>query len=71
MPKEDLVRIEGVVQDVAPGPSFKVMLENGATVRAVLSGSMRRHSIRVSIHDKVQVELSTYGTEMGRIIYRY
>ena len=50
---------------------FKVELENGHAVLAHISGKMRMHYIRILPGDKVQVELTPYDLNRGRITYRY
>jgi translation initiation factor IF-1 len=65
----DKIKKEGTVVDTLPDTRFKVRLDNGQEVLAYLSGKMRMNYIRVTIGDKVTVELSPDGTK-GRIIYR-
>ena len=50
---------------------FKVELENGHKVLAHISGKMRMHYIRILPGDRVQVELTPYDLQRGRITYRY
>ena len=50
---------------------FRVELENGHKVLAHISGKMRMHYIRILPGDRVQVELTPYDLERGRITYRY
>jgi translation initiation factor IF-1 len=50
---------------------FRVKLENGVYVIAHLAGKIRKNRIRVSVGDKVTVELSPYDLSKGRIIYRF
>ncbi len=54
-----------------PNAMFKVKFENDHTVLAHISGKMRVHYIRILPGDKVQVELTPYDLERGRITYRY
>jgi len=65
----DKIKKEGTVVDTLPDTRFKVRLDNGQEVLAYLSGKMRMNYIRVTIGDKVTVELSPDGTR-GRIVYR-
>lgn len=71
MPKEEGIRVEGVVEEALPNAVFKVKLENDHQVLAHVSGKMRMHFIRILPGDKVQVELSPYDLSRGRITYRY
>lgn len=70
MAKEDAIQMEGTVLDSLPNTTFKVELENGHTVIAHISGRMRKNYIRISIGDKVTVELTPYDLSKGRIVYR-
>ena len=66
----DFIKLEGEVVDVLPNATFKVKLENGHEVFSHLSGKMRQHQIRITLHDKVEVELTTYDLSKGRIVRR-
>lgn len=70
MAKEDVIEMNGVVQDVLPNTSFKVTLENGHTINAHISGKMRKNYIRILKGDQVVVEMTPYDLSKGRIIYR-
>jgi two-component system response regulator VicR len=65
------VEVIGTVVEALPGMLFRVELDNGQVVEAYLSGKMRRAHISVLLGDRVQLELSPYDPERGRIIYRY
>ena len=69
--KEDAIVMEGKVQEPLPNAMFRVELENGHTVLAHISGKMRMHYIRILPGDRVQVELTPYDLQRGRITYRY
>lgn len=71
MSKDDVIEIEGVVQETLPNAMFNVELENGHVVLAHVSGKIRMHFIRILPGDKVTVELSPYDLTKGRITYRY
>jgi translation initiation factor IF-1 len=71
MAKEELVEIEGVVNEVLPNTSFRVTLQNGASVTAYASGKMRRHRIRILAGDRVTLEMSPYDLTRGRINFRH
>lgn len=71
MAKEDAIELEGTVVEALPNTMFKVELENGHTILAHISGKMRMHYIKILPGDKVQVELSVYDLDRGRITYRY
>ncbi|MDG1845074.1 MAG: translation initiation factor IF-1 [Acidimicrobiales bacterium] len=69
--KEDAIVMEGTIVEPLPNAMFRVELENGHKVLAHISGKMRMHYIRILPGDKVQVELTPYDLERGRITYRY
>jgi len=70
MPKEEAIKVEGVVLETLPNAMFKVELENKHKVLAHISGKMRMHFIKILPGDKVTVELSPYDLTRGRITYR-
>jgi translation initiation factor IF-1 len=70
-PKEDAIVLEGTIVESLPNAMFRVELENGHKVLAHISGKMRMHYIRILPGDKVQVELTPYDLNRGRITYRY
>ena len=71
MAKEELLEMRGQVVELLPNAMFRVELENGHNVLAHISGKMRMHYIRILPGDKVQVELTPYDLQRGRITYRY
>lgn len=70
MAKEDLIEVEGVVEEALPNAMFRVTLDNGHKVLAHVSGKIRMHFIRILPGDRVKVELSPYDLTRGRITYR-
>lgn len=70
MPKEEAIKVEGVVLETLPNAMFKVELENKHRVLAHISGKMRMHFIKILPGDKVTVEPSPYDLTRGRITYR-
>jgi len=71
MAKEELVELEGVVNEVLPQTTFRVTLENGFEVTAYASGKMRKHRIRILAGDRVTLEMSPYDLTKGRINFRH
>jgi translation initiation factor IF-1 len=69
--KEDLIELEGTVDEVLPSTSFRVTLDNGAHVLATIAGKLRRFRIRILEGDRVTVEVSPYDLTRGRITYRH
>ena len=70
MSKADVVEIEGTVIEKLPNAMFKVELENGHEVLAVISGKLRMNYIKILPGDKVTLELSPYDLTKGRIKWR-
>lgn len=70
VPKEEHIEVTGTVTQVLPGTMFRVALPNGHEVLAHISGKMRKHFIRISVGDKVQVEMSPYDLNKARITFR-
>ncbi len=66
---DEKLKKEGIVIDTLPDTKFRVKLDDGREIFAYLSGKMRMHYIKVTIGDKVVVELSPDGIK-GRITYR-
>lgn len=71
MAKEDLIEMQGKVDEVLPDSRYRVTLDNGHTLIAYSGGKMRKHHIRILAGDKVSLELSPYDLTKGRITYRH
>lgn len=71
MSKQDLIRVDGTVEETLPNTQFRVKLENGHILLAHVSGKMRMNFIKILQGDKVTVEMSPYDLSKGRIVYRY
>ena len=71
MAKEEVITLDGVVQELMPNATSRVKLENGHTCVCVVSGRLRKNRIRILSSDKVRVEISPYDTSRGRICFRY
>jgi translation initiation factor IF-1 len=70
MSKQDVIEIDGVVEDTLPNAMFKVQLSNGASILAHVSGKIRMNHIRILPGDNVTVEISPYDLTRGRITFR-
>ena len=68
--KEEPIELNGRVTQVLPGTMFRVALPNGHEVLAHISGKMRKNFIRISVGDKVNVEMSPYDLGKARITFR-
>ena len=71
MAKEEMIEMEGTVEDVLPNTQFRVRLSNGADVLAYAGGKMRQRRIRIIAGDRVRLEMSPYDATRGRISYRH
>jgi len=70
--KEDVINVMGEVVDVLPGTTFRVKLDDvDKEIVCYLSGKMRQFKIKVLLGDKVEVEMSPYDLDKGRIIHRH
>jgi len=69
--KEDPIALTGTITQVLPGTMFRVALPNGQEVLAHISGKMRKNFIRISVGDRVDVEITPYDLSKARITYRH
>ncbi|MBU2542369.1 translation initiation factor IF-1 [Patescibacteria group bacterium] len=67
----EVVEICGTIEELLPGATFRVKLENDHEIIAHLSGKMRMHHIRLGVGDEVKVELTPYDLSKGRITFRF
>ncbi|MDZ4113055.1 MAG: translation initiation factor IF-1 [Brevundimonas sp.] len=72
MAKEELLEFPGVVSELLPNATFRVLLEgNDHEIIAHTAGKMRKNRIRVLAGDKVLVEMTPYDLTKGRITNRF
>lgn len=69
--KNDVIEVEGIVEDILPNAQFKVKLPNGHTILAHVSGKIRMNYIRILPGDRVTLEISPYDLTRGRITFRH
>ena len=72
MPKNsDILEFEGEIIDVLPGQMYKVRVDDfNREVTCYTGGKMKKNKIRLVLGDKVQIEMSPYDLDKGRITYR-
>jgi translation initiation factor IF-1 len=70
MAKEEAIKIDGVVIECLKNALFKVELPNKSIVIGVISGKMRKNSIKILMGDTVELEFSPYDLSRGRIVRR-
>lgn len=66
---DQLVKMEGIVEEALPGLLFRVKIEDGQ-VLAHLGGKLKLHRIRVIPGDRVVLEMVSYDKTRGRIVRR-
>ena len=69
--KNDVVKVDGIVEKALPNAMFRVRIEGGHMVLAHVSGKMRMHYVKLLPGDRVTVELSPYDLAKGRIVLRH
>jgi translation initiation factor IF-1 len=69
--KEELIEMQGKVDEVLPDSRYRVTLDNGHTLICYSGGKMRKHRIRVLAGDRVSLEMSPYDLNKGRITFRH
>ncbi len=67
---EQHIEIEGTILAVLAGTMFRVELTNKHQVLAHISGKMRKRFIRLTVGDRVKMEMSAYDLGKARIVYR-
>lgn len=70
MAKEDLIQLDGYVEEVLPNAMFRIKINDNHKVVAVISGKMRQNKIQILTGDKVRVEVSPYDLSKGRVTFR-
>jgi len=71
MAKQDLIVQDGIITEALSNAMFRVRFENGHEVISHISGKMRMNYIKILPGDKVQLEMSPYDLNKGRITFRY
>src|SRR5207244_11788205 len=69
--KEEKVEFEGEVTEALSNGKYRVRLDNGHHALGYPAGKQRRYRIRTLPGDRVQIELSSYDLNRGRIVYRH
>jgi len=71
MAKQPSIEQDGTIIEALSNAMFRVLLQNGHTITAHISGKMRMHYIKIIPGDKVRIEMSPYDLTKGRISFRY
>lgn len=70
MAKEELLTLDGMIEEILPDGRFRVVLENDHRVIVYTAGKMRKYRIRSIVGDRVMIEMSPYDLDKGRLVYR-
>ena len=70
MAKEELLEMEGLVDEILPDSRYRITLDNGHKLIAYTAGKMKKNHIRILAGDKVSLEISAYDLSKGRITFR-
>ena len=62
--------VEGIVSVVLPSTMFRVALDNKHLVLATISGKMRTRWVRLTVADRVKMEMSLCDLDKARITWR-
>lgn len=68
--KEELLTIEGIIEEILPDGRFAVRLDNEHKIIAYTAGKMRKFRIRSVVGDRVHLEMTPYDLTKGRIVFR-
>ena len=72
MSKEEAIEVMATVLETLPNAMFKVAVDdNQHEVLAHISGKMRKNFIRISVGDRVDVEITPYDLSKARITFRH
>lgn len=71
MAQNENVSIRGKIVQTLPNTTWLVQISGGQQILCYLGGRLRKNNIRIEPGDEVQLELSPYSLEKGRIVYRY
>ncbi len=67
---DGVVEVEGKVISVLPGTMFRVEIAGGHQVLAHISGKLRKNFIKLTVGDRVKMEMTPQDIEKARIVYR-
>jgi translation initiation factor IF-1 len=70
MSSADHIELSRTIAAATGGGNFTILLDNGVTINAKLSGKMKRFKIRIIPGDKVKVAVSPYDPTHGFVTHR-
>jgi translation initiation factor IF-1 len=68
--KEGPIELTGSATQALSGTMFRAALPNGYEVLAHICGKMPKNFIRISVGDRVNLEMSPYDPDKARITFR-
>jgi translation initiation factor IF-1 len=71
MAKDDIIELNGTVEEVLPGSMFRVKIDNMEKIIVCYTGGkLKQHKIKIILGDRVKIEVSPYDLNKGRVTYR-
>ena len=68
--KEAAIEVEGRISSVLAGTMFRVELNNQHQVLATVCGKIRKRWVRLTVGDRVKMEMSPYDLNKALITWR-
>ena len=69
MSNSEVLEFEGTVESLSRD-KFKVKVSEDYAPLCIISGKIRQSGIKITIGDKVKIEVSPYNLQLGRITFR-
>ena len=60
--------LEGAIDETLPKGLFRVVLDDGRTLRAAISTKARKMIVKLVPGDRVEIEVSPYDPTRGKIV---
>ena len=71
MANDEQVSIRGTILKTLPNTTWLAQIPGGQEIVVYLGGRLRKNNIRIEPGDQVEIQMSPYSLEKGRIVYRY
>ena len=68
--KDGAIELEGTITESLPNAMFRVELDNKHLVLATICGKMRKRWVRLTVGDRVKMQMSPYDLDKARITWR-
>lgn len=69
--KKDVTNHGGKVIEALPNTMFRVELDDERVIIATLKGSLRKRYVRIFPGDRVEIEMTKYDVDRGRVVRKY